>query len=474
MSVKKYLLFSFLLVTQMTVFGQKIWTLEQCVTRAIDKSFQVEGSKISLQNTEVSARQAQHARYPNLSGSTNVGWNFGRTIDPTRNEFVTETFFNNGFSLNSNVVLYNGGRISNTIKQTDADNKASLKDLEQSRRDISLTVSSIYLNILFAKENLQNATQQLAQTKEQLSLLNRQIAVGNRPENDRLEIDAQIAQNEQTVTEAQNNLNIQLLNLKQALRLDIAENIDIASPPNIKIETDPEIVTFEELYAAALNNQSSVQAEEMRVKSAYLGEKIAAAELIPSLFAGGSLRTNYSNKGFTPRVTGVTYNTNTVLINNQEVSVGFPSPVVELDKIPYFDQFTDNLSYGVGVSMNIPIYNNLANRSNVQRAKLNTSRAQLAYEQVKETLKITVGQAHADAKAAKARFLATEKTKNAQTNVYTNAVKRFENGSTNVFELSRLKTLSDTAATNHLIAKYDYLFRTKVLDFYLGKTIQLN
>ncbi len=474
MSVKKYFLFVFLLVTQSTLFGQKIWTLEACVNRALENSFQVEGSRIALQNTEVDLRQANHGRYPNLSGSTNVGWNFGRTIDPTRNEFVTETFFNNGFSLNSNAILYNGGRITNSIKQSDANNKAALKDLDQSKRDISLSVSSIYLNILFAKENLQNATQQLSQTKDQLTLLNKQIAVGNRPENDRMEIEATIAQNEQTLVEAQNNLNIQLLNLKQALRINISESIDIASPPAIKIDTDPEIVTFDELYTSALRNQSSVHAEEMRVKSAFLGEKIAAAELIPSLFAGGSLRTNYSNKGFTPRVTGVTYNPNTVLINNQEVSVGFPSPVVELDRIPYFDQFTDNLSYGVGVSMNIPIYSNLANRSNVQRAKLNTSRAELAYEQVKETLKITVGQAHADAKAAKARFLATEKTKNAQNNLYNNAIKRFENGSTNVFELSRLKTLSDAAATNHLIAKYDYLFRTKVLDFYLGKPIQLN
>lgn len=474
MSIKKYLLFASLLVTQITLFGQKIWTLEECVNRAIEKSFQVEGSKISLQNTEVSTRQAQHARYPNLSGGTNVGWNFGRTIDPTRNEFVTETFFNNGFTLSSNVTLYNGGRINNSIKQTDADNKASLKDLEQSKRDISLTVSSIYLNILFAKENFQNASKQLAQTKEQLSLLNRQIAVGNRPENDRLDIEAQIAQNEQTLTEAQNNLNIQLLNLKQSLRLDISENIDIASPPNIRIDTDPEIVTFEELYAAALRNQSSVHAEEMRVKSAYLGEKIAAADLLPSIGAGGSLRTNYSNKGFDKVVTGQTYFDRTLLLNNQPITVGFPIEEFELNKTPYFDQFTDNLSYGVGVSMNIPIYNNLVNRSNVQRAKLNTSRAELVSEQVKETLKITVGQAHADAKAAKARFLATEKTKNAQNNVYNNAVKRFENGSTNVFELSRLKTLFDTAETNHLIAKYDYLFRTKVLDFYLGKPIQLN
>jgi len=211
----------------------------------------------------------------------------------------------------------------------------------------------------------------------------------------------------------------------------------------------------------------------LRIKSAQLGQKIAAADLLPSLGAGGSLRTNYSNKGFTPKFTGITYNESTVLINNQEVTVGFPDPQFDLEKIPYFDQFKDNLSYGVGVSLSIPIYNNYTAQSGVQRAKLNVERAQFNYDQIKESLKITVGQALADAKAAKARFLATERTKNAQSNVYNNALKRFEAGSTNVFELTRLKTQMETADINHLIAKYDYLFRSKVLDFYLGKTIKL-
>lgn len=455
-------------------FSQEIWSLEKCVSHAIEKSLQIESSKLSLNGTEVDITQARHARYPSLSANTNVGWNFGRTIDPTSNQFITETFFNNGFSFNSNVLIYNGGRISNTIQQSIQNSRATMKDMEQTKRDISLNVASLYLNLLFAKENLQNAENQLKLTNEQLSQLNKQIAVGNRPENDKLDIEAQIAVNEQAIIEAKNNLSVNLLNLKQFLRLDPDYSMDIVSPGDVPLDTDPDIVTFNELYSSALNTQPSVAANDLRLKVAHLGEKIAKADFLPTLGAGGSIRTNYSNKG--QYIDG--YNSVVrdvpLTINGQAVTVGFPSEIPIIKKSPYFDQFSDNISYGVGASVSIPIYNNYSARAGLQRAKLNTERAQLNLTQTKESLKITIGQAHADAKAAKAKFLATEKTKTAQTNLYNNALKRFEIGNLNSFELTRLKTQMESAVINNIIAKYDYLFRTKILDFYLGKPIILS
>ena len=454
-------------------FGQEIWSLEKCVNHAIENSLQVEFSELTLSGTEIDVNQAKHSRYPNLSANTNVGWNFGRSVDPTSNQFITETFFNNGLSLSSNVLLYNGGRINNTIQQTLTNNKASLKDLEQTKRDISLNVATVYLNLLFAKENLQNAENQLVLTNDQLLQLNKQIAVGNRPENDRLDIEAQIATNEQSIIEARNNLTINLLNLKQLLRLDPDYNLDIVNPGNVILDTDPDIITFSELYASALKTQPSVAANDMRVQSALIGEKISKAAFLPTISASGNLRSNYSNQGRKLDRIEETVNPIDVVINGQTISVGFPSQRTFFSKTPYFDQFNDNLSYGVGFNVNIPIYNNNSARAGLQRATLNTDRAELSLLQTKETLKITVGQAHLDAKAAKARFLATEKTKIAQNNLYNNAVKRFEIGNINAFELTRLKTQMESASINSIIAKYDYLFRTKILDFYLGKPIIL-
>lgn len=454
-------------------YSQEIWPLEKCIQVAIEKSMSIQVTDITLKNAEVDYMQASHSRYPNLSAGSNVGWNFGRTIDPTRNEFVNETFFNNRFSINSNVVLFNGGKINNSIAQAATNIKASMKDVEQNKRDISLSVASLYLNILFAKENLQNANNQLLQTKNQLDLLNKQIAVGNRPENDRLDIDAQLANNEQSITEANNSLNLNILNLKQWLRISPASLIDVVAPANITYGSDPELISFDELFESAVKNQPSLHANELRINSARLSEKIAFANYLPNIGAGGNLSTNYSNKG--KQITGFEniVAQQDILFNGNPVTIGIPQTIPVYQKSPYFDQFSDNLSYGVGVSMSIPIYNNMSAKADVQRAKLGRERAQLNYEQTKETLKITVGQALADAKAAKARLAATEKTKNAQLMVYNNALKRFDTGSLHVFELTRLKSLMDIATTNHLIAKYEYIFRTKVIDFYLGKPIQL-
>ena len=476
----KYSLFSILsyvcilsLLSISPTIAQEKWGLEKCITYALDNSLQVQRSDVNLSSSEIDVNQARHSRYPSLSGSTNVGWNFGRTIDPTNNQFVTETFFNNGFNLSSNVILYNAGKVNNTVKQTINNNKASKKDLEQAKRDIALNVATAYLNILFSKENLQNANTQLALTADQKLLLQKQIAVGNRPENDILDLDAQLATNEQSVVEAENNLMINMLNLKQLLRLEPDYDMDILDPASIELGTDPDIITFKEVYDAAVNNQANIAAGELRVQSAMIGEKIAHADLLPRIGAGISSSTNYSNKGIT--VTG--YETvvgyQNIIFYGQSTQIGIEQEVPNFSKKAYFDQFTDNISYGLGVSMSIPIYNNNSARAGIQRAKLNTTSAQLNYTQLKETLKITIGQALSDAKAAKSRFQATNKTLLAQKNLYENAVKRFEIGNMNAFELTRLKTQMETSSVNLLIAKYDYLFKTKVLDFYLGKPIKL-
>ncbi len=456
------------------VKAQKVWSLQACVERAIEANLQVQNSNVALQSAAIDIMQAKHARFPNLSFNTNIGWNFGRTVDPTQNLFTTQTFFSNGASLNSNVILFNGNRINNTIKLSNANLKASAKDLEQTKKDISLQVSNIYINILFAKENLENAKRQRTQTQDQLNLLNKQIAVGNRPENDRLEVEAQLALNDQTVIENQNILTMQLLAMKQVLRLNTNEAIDIIVPENIQISTDPDLITFDNLFQKAQENQASLAAAEWRIKSANLSEKVANAEALPSLVAGGNLRTNYSNKGY--HITG--YNQQIVqqdiYFNNQAATIGIPQNIPVLAETPYFDQFNNNLSYGVGISLNVPIYSNFNIKATQQKARLNLERAEIGYDQTLESLKTTVAQAYADAKAAKIRFEASEKTKHAQELVYNNALKRFELGSTGVFELSRLKSIFETAQTNHLLAKYDYIFKSRILDYYLGNPIRLD
>ncbi|MBK9736614.1 MAG: TolC family protein [Saprospiraceae bacterium] len=201
-------------------------------------------------------------------------------------------------------------------------------------------------------------------------------------------------------------------------------------------------------------------------------EKLAKADLYPSIVAFGSARSNYSNQGLTVDGFRDELIPQTIIFNGIEQVIGFQQQFPNYVKKPYVDQVTDNLSYGFGLSASIPIYNNNLTSAAVQKSKLNAARANLNYIQSKETLKITIGQALSDARAAKSRYQASTKTLNAQTNLYNNALKRFDIGNLNAFELTRLKSQMETTSVNLLIAKYDYFFRTKVLDFYLGKPIR--
>ncbi len=473
MSKNNIFLILTLSILNFSVRAQEILTLEQCIMRAIDQSFLIEQNKANVEVAAIDRTQAIHSRYPNLSGSTNVGWNFGRTIDPTTNTFNTETFFNNGFNLSTGAILYNANRVNNNIKLAQTNLKASLEEMEQAKRDIVLQVATIYLNLLFAKENREIADVQLRQSREQLEILEKQILVGNRSENDRYEIEAQIATNNQRLIQADNNVKLQLLNLKQILRIEINRNIDIARPlSDIATLTDPDIITYDELFLSALQREPSVQASQLRIKSAELSKKIADSEALPNLSTFGGMRTNYSNRGFRIGDPMLTFIDIPAAFGGQTGTLTIPQQIPNIKESPYFEQFNDNISYFVGLSLNIPIYSNYAIKGGQQRAKINIQRSQLAYDQSVENLKIAVGQALTDAKVAKSQYEANRQTLQAQQTLYQNTLRRYEIGNVGTFELARIKAQVEAAELNELIAKYDYIFRSKIVDFYLGIPVE--
>lgn len=455
--------------------GQNTWDLQRCINQAQNSSLSIQQANIAVDQAEINKKIAKHSRYPSLNGSSNLSWNFGRSIDPTSNQFISETFFSNNVSLNTGVTLYNGGRIKNRIKQSEIDQKASQEDAEDTRRNIALNVASLYLNVLFAKDNVRIAQTQYDLAVNQLSQINKLIAAGSRPENDRLDIEAQITNAEQSKIQAENIYTINILNLKQQLRLEADASFEVVTPPSgIKLGADPDLLTFEEVYSQSLNNQPALKASEYRQESALLDEKIAKAALLPSLTLGGSLGTNYSNKGLsfdgfeTQRVDSE------IFINDVPVTLGIDQTIPLTSKAQYFTQLDENVSYGVGFGLNIPIYNNYNNKGNVERAKLGIENARINNEQLKENFKIEVQQAIADAKAAKRAYQVAERNLAAQAAAFDNAQKRFDLGSINTYDYNNALNAKENADINLLIAKYDYIFKTKIIDFYLGRPLNIN
>ena len=463
--------------------AQDIWSLEKCITHAFKTNIDIQQADLNVDQAEVTLSQAQQQRMPSLNANTGTNWNFGRTIDPTTNDFITETFFSNNYSLSTGMSIFNGFQINNSIQQSKLDLEASRADAVQVERNTALTVSQRYLDVLFAKENISISERQLEQSEQQLERTILSIEAGALPESEKLNLEAQIASSEQALILARNNLAMTMLSLKQVLRLDPSFPLEVQVPEGIEYTTDPDMVYFEEAFAEALKNRFDIHAAELRIQSAEYGKKIAKGSYYPSINIGGSLGSAYSNQA--REITNVfeTTNTTSVLISSPDPS--FPLQNVPVDitttsfdfetgKPSYFNQLDNNLSYGFGVGVSIPIYNRGVTNASVQRAELGVINAQLNHERSVENLKIIVQSALADARAAKKKLEASEKTYNAQKLAFDNTSKRLELGATNTFEWESQKTQMENSEFQSLIDKYDYLFKIKILEFLLGKPLKLN
>lgn len=465
----------FFLASTNDLAAQRVWKLEECIAHGLEHSLDIELANLGVLQDEINLKQNKAQRYPNLNANADLGWNFGRTIDPTTDAFSTETFFSNGYSLSSGVVIFDGFRIKNSIKQSETNLKASTVDTKQSQRDLALLIATTYLNALFAEENTKNAQAQLELSQEQLKQVDKLIAAGSRPRNERLDLLAQISTNEQDIIGQENSRDIAILQLQQLMNLDPSETISIQAPPDgaVSVRTDPDAVTFQEVYEQALQNQPNIEAGEYRMESASLGLDIAKSGNYPTLTVGGSLGSNYSNLG--KQVDGFEQVTNTtsVLLDNNPVNITSVGQQAILSKNPYFNQLDENLRYGIGFNLSYPIFDNYSRGANIERAKLTVLNTKNQNERLRQNLKTNVQQSLADARAAKRSLESAGKTLEAQKAAFENAQKRFDLGAINTYDYIQAKNLFDRANTSLIIAKYDYLFRLKLLDFYRGFPLTL-
>lgn len=453
--------------------AQKSLSLEQCISMALEKSLSLQEADLAIQNSKLTKQQAENNRLPNLNGNGGLNYNFGKSIDPTSNSFISERFTSNNYGLSSGVLLYGGNRLRNAIKQSEVDLDAVMEDKKQTEADIALQVATAYLNALFAFENIKVAEAQLKQSEEQLDFINKLIKAGARPKNENLDILAQISTNNQSIILAQNARELALLQLKQLIRMAPDEQIKIKTPDEIYIETDPDLISFAEAYELTLRSQPAVQAAILRQKSAAYNVEIAEADLLPTLTLGSNLNTAYSNQGFRLDGTEIIELSQSGTVNGMPVDFTIQQVRNLTRDASFFEQVWDNISLGVGLNLSVPIYNRGLTRTNIQRAKLGMKSTDIAVARVKETVQILVQQALADAKASKNAMAASETTLEARKAALDNAIKKFEAGALNTFELTTIQTQYDNASINYLIDKYNYLFAVKVLDFYMGKPIKL-
>ncbi len=483
MMFKKSLLLAFLgCLFYSVTFAQQTWTLQECIEHAKEHSLTLKQAEYGIKDSELLEKMAKSNRLPGVSGGATFGYNFGRTINPVTNDFENETIGFNSFRIDASVTLYDGGRTTNSIKQSKINTKAAELDAEATFNFIALSIANSYLMILNAEEQLGNAKKRAELSKEQLDRTDKLIAAGTLPKNDRLDVLAQMARDDQAIIQAKNAIELNYLNLKQLLEVDPNTEISIEKPQVVvPSDAQPGTVTFREVYASALSTQPEIKADELRLESADLNVNISRSGMLPSLILFGGLDTRWSSlaKDFanpnTENQTTVLGDPIPVVLNNDLANVQFFSTEgITYPEMAYFDQLDQNFGQNVGLSLNIPIYTRGQNKINMDRAQLGVLNARVQSEQTRNTLKTNVQDALASARAAKLSLDATQRTLEAAEAAYNNAQKRYDLGAINTFDLTTARNNLDIAERDAVSAKYEYVFRLKVLDFYQGRPLKLD
>ncbi|PLW92398.1 MAG: hypothetical protein C0592_10990 [Marinilabiliales bacterium] len=457
------------------VYSQKEWTLEECINYARENNLTIRLQQLNVDMAKLSLTQSKAALLPGVNASATHSYNYGQTVDRFTNQFVNDRVQSNNFYVSGNVTVFNGFILLNSWKQKMIDLQASQFDAEQIEDDISLNIASAYLQILYNMEMVDNAMRQLEVTKLQVERTTMLYEAGSVSKGDLLSMEAQLASEEATLISAQNQLDLSYLTLAQMLYLEDVNSFHIAVP-EIAL-SDSNLMTLESpdnIYNYALNNQPEIKASELRVESAQKSLQIARGARYPSLTLSGSWGTGYSSgsqsiSGF--NIDGI----DTIGYTSESPTelVYTPAYSYEYEVTPFADQIRDNVNKTVGLNLTIPLFNGLSTHTNIQLAKISLETAQINFEQSKLNLRQTIQQAHADAMAAFKNYLAAAKQVSALREAFIYMEERYNVGMATPVEYSDSKNRLIEAESQLLQSKYEYVFRTRILDFYLGKEIKI-
>ena len=470
------LMLLFFLCTITASVGQKIWTLEDCINWALTNNLDIKNQVLTVELNKKQLLQSKLGMLPNLNANGTNYWNFGQTIDLYTNTFATTTVRSNDFSISSNMILFNGFTKLNTVKQNQINILASNYDLDVIKDNISLAVAGYYLDILLNTELLEVARSQIAVTRDQVSRIQKRVEAGSSARGDLLNIQAQAAGEELAVVTAENTLNISNLSLQQLIDLPVAKDFVIEKPPLKAVEAPKELFTADQMFAYAVMNRPEIKAAELRVKSYQKSLAIARGSITPVLSAGASWGTGYSgaSKEVDPNIkpdtsfypVGYTQTTHEIVLATY---VNYAYRVKS-----FSDQISSNDYKSIGFNLNIPIFNGWQGRTAISMAKINMDKAEVNLDIQKRDLLKSIEQAYADAVASLKKFNSSTTQVEAQEESFKYTQEKFDVGMLTSFDFNNSKKDLIKAQSDLLQAKYDFIFKTTILNFYMGKPISIN
>ncbi len=430
------------------VAQQKMWSLEQCISYALTNNLQVKQEQLNIDRSENALLQSKLDLIPDISGSGSYGINWGRSFDQANIQYVDTRNARASAGARASVPLFGGLQRQNTIKKNSIDLQAATQDVEKLKNDLSLNIAGAFLQILLDMENLQVAKGQLETTGRQLDKTKKLVDAGNATIGAYLELQAQQATEEVQLVTAQNKITLSYLNLKQLLDLQHDTTFRVGAPQLGELPEMVPLQNVDRIFDQNAESRPEVKSAELRLKSAEKSLSIARGGYYPSLSLSGEIGTFFSDA--TKLFDGTNYYT--------------PS---------FGDQFKDNISSGVSLGLSIPIFNGWMTRTNVRNAKLSLRNSELQLQTIKNNLYKEIQQAETDAEAALKRYHASQKNVSALEESFRYVEQKFNLGMVDATDYNVAKNNITKAQSDLIQSKYQYIFQTKILDFYKGVPLKL-
>ncbi len=476
--VKRFLGILIILIPSF-IYAQEKWDLRRCVEYAMKNNISVKQADVQARIAALQLQQAKLNKWPTASFTGNMGWQFGRSIDPTTNLYTTTNFFFNQFQLQGGAQIYNWGRIKNTQAAADFNAQAAKIDIEKAANDVALNVASYYLQVLAANEQIEISKVQIAQTKAQYDITKRKVDVGALPELNLAELESQLATDSSNLIAAQTTFDQNVLLLKALLNIDMAAPFGVDTPPVETIPLEPLAeLQPDYVYKLALGNWPEQRAYDLRIKGAGKNIKVNKTSMYPSISGFYGLGTTYNNLSqiqvdtihYIPPPTPI----GTVSVDGTDYKVYNSSPVTipVLGKQRYFDQLNINFSQNIGIGITIPIFNNGNYRMSYERSKLDLKTLQLQKQQADQTLQSNIYTAYSNSVAAMEKYNASVKAVASAQKAYDFALKRYDVGLLSTIDLLTNQNNLLRAKLQALANHYDYVFKMKVLEFYKGQGVK--
>lgn len=472
MEKRSFLSLIVMLVCNITIQAQsKKWTLEECVTYAIQNNISIKQSELDSKMALIDKKSAVGRFLPSLNASASHSWNIGLNQDITTGLLQNKTTQFTSAGANVGIDIYRGLQNQNTLRKANLSIVAAKYQLVKMQEDVALNVANAFLQVLFNKENLKVQKEQLRINEKQYVRSEELVKVGSIPRGDLLDVKATLALNNQNVITAENSLLISKLSLSHLLQLKDFENFDVVDDTDVKDENNIMAQTPSAIYEKAFEGRTELKIARTNLEIAEKNVAIAKGAFQPTLqgFYSFNSRVAYSDRvtGVIPNASNPTSIVGFVEGTNQNVlSPNFTR--VLGNPAPFFDQFNTNKGQSFGMQLSVPIFNGFSARNNVERSKVSLEQSKIAVEQQNLDLQRNVYTAFADAKGALNAYESSVAALEARQGAYNYATEKYSVGLMNSFDFNQSQTLLTNAQSEVLRTKYDYIFKIKILEFYFG------